>query len=47
MSETISFELDGRIVEAKQDESIWQVAKRLGNEIPHLCYLPMPDYRAD
>src|SRR5687768_7031348 len=43
----IRFELDGRQVEANADESIWQVAKRAGTDIPHLCYAPEPDYRAD
>ena len=28
-------------------ETIWQVAKRQGREIPHLCYSPEPDYRPD
>src|SRR5215831_21391727 len=43
----IQFELDGKMVEAKAGETIWQVAKRLGTEIPHLCYSPEPDYRPD
>ncbi len=43
----IQFELDGKMVEAAPGESIWQVAKREGTEIPHLCYSPEPDYRAD
>ena len=43
----IAFELDGHKVEAAMGETIWQVAKRLGTEIPHLCYSPQPDYRAD
>src|SRR6185369_4895718 len=43
----IQFELDGRQVEAKAGETIWQVAKRQGAEIPHLCYSPAPDYRPD
>src|SRR6185312_17571522 len=43
----IVFELDGKQVEAAPGESIWQVAKREGTEIPHLCYSPEPDYRAD
>lgn len=43
----IQFELDGKMVEAQPGESIWQVAKREGTEIPHLCYSPEPDYRAD
>jgi len=47
MSETIAFELDGKTVEAQPGESIWQVATRLGTEIPHLCYSTAPDYRAD
>src|SRR5260370_38762888 len=43
----IQFELDGRQVEAIDGETIWQVAKRQGREIPHLCYSPEPDYRPD
>src|SRR3954454_13584123 len=43
----IQFELDGKLVEAKAGETIWQVAKRQGREIPHLCYSPEPDYRPD
>ena len=31
----------------KRGETIWQVAKRQGREIPHLCYSPEPDYRPD
>ncbi len=47
MTDRINFELDGRQVEAAPGESIWQVAKRLGTEIPHLCYSSEPGYRAD
>src|ERR1035437_5334607 len=43
----IQFELDGKQVEANAGETIWQVAKRQGREIPHLCYSPAPDYRPD
>ncbi|WP_088343615.1 MULTISPECIES: formate dehydrogenase subunit alpha [Rhodomicrobium] len=43
----IQFELDGEQVEARAGETIWQVAKRQGREIPHLCYSPQPDYRPD
>ncbi|MBV9426303.1 MAG: formate dehydrogenase subunit alpha [Bradyrhizobiaceae bacterium] len=43
----IQFELDGKMVEARPGETIWQVAKRQGTEIPHLCYSPAPDYRPD
>ena len=44
---TITFTLDGREVTAREGESIWQVASRIGTEIPHLCYAPEPGYRAD
>jgi formate dehydrogenase major subunit len=47
MSETIRFTLDGQEVEARADETIWQVANRRGTEIPHLCYSPAPGYRPD
>lgn len=47
MSNTIQFTLDGHSVEASDNETIWQVARREGIEIPHLCYTPEPGYRAD
>src|SRR5439155_687166 len=47
MSEPIRFFLDGTEVEAAPGETIWQVAQRHGVEIPHLCWLPKPGYRAD
>ena len=47
MSEPIRFTLDGRPVEAEPGESIWQVAKREGVAIPHLCHKDAPGYRAD
>ncbi|WP_332684269.1 formate dehydrogenase subunit alpha [Bosea sp. (in: a-proteobacteria)] len=47
MTQGISFELNGERVEASHGETIWQVAQRLGTAIPHLCYSPEPDYRAD
>jgi formate dehydrogenase major subunit len=43
----IAFELDGANVEAAPGETIWQVARRAGREIPYLCYSPAPDYRPD
>ena len=46
-SKTVTFTLDGREVEARDGETIWQVAKREGIDIPHLCYSPEPGYRAD
>ncbi|MCB1422526.1 MAG: formate dehydrogenase subunit alpha [Nitratireductor sp.] len=47
MSTSITFTLDGREVSAEEGETIWQVAKREGTRIPHLCYLDKPGYRAD
>ena len=45
MSESkINFYLNDKQVEAYNDESIWQVAKRLGIEIPHLCLLLLAHY---
>ncbi len=43
----ITFELDGNSVEAEDGETIWQVAQRHGTPIPHLCWQPEKDYRAD
>jgi formate dehydrogenase major subunit len=47
MTDTTRFTLDGKDVEARADETIWQAAKRCGTDIPHLCYSPEPGYRAD
>ena len=47
MSGAVTFTLNGQEVEAREGETIWQVANRLGIEIPHLCYAPDPGYRAD
>jgi formate dehydrogenase major subunit len=43
----IAFTLDGAPAEARPGETIWDVARRMGTAIPHLCHLPQPDYRAD
>jgi len=47
MKDMIRFTLDSREVSARSGETIWQVARREGTDIPHLCYLPEPGYRAD
>lgn len=47
MSDKITFTLDGRDVAAAPDETIWQVAKREGIDIPHLCWKDAEGYRAD
>jgi formate dehydrogenase major subunit len=44
---SMTFTLDGMTVEARDGETIWQVANRLGTEIPHLCHLDQPGYRPD
>src|SRR4051794_21826652 len=43
----LSFELDGRELTAEPGETLWQVARRHGVAIPHLCYRPEPGYRPD
>jgi formate dehydrogenase major subunit len=47
MNGAITFELDGVLVEASPGESIWAVAARLGQTLPHLCHTEEPGYRAD
>jgi len=47
MTDQLLFTLDGNVVAARPGETIWQVAKREGIDIPHLCWLPEPGYRAD
>lgn len=47
MSRNIRFMLDDRAVEAGPDETIWQVAKREGIVLPHLCHHDASGYRPD
>ncbi len=47
MSDQINFKINGQNVTSMPGETIWQVADRVGIEIPHLCYLPQKSYRAD
>jgi formate dehydrogenase major subunit len=47
MSDSIRFTLDGREVTAAPGETIWEVAKREGTDIPHLCHSGEPGYRSD
>ena len=47
MSTTITFELDGHEVEAQPGETISDVALREDVQIPFLCRLHEPGYRAD
>lgn len=43
----IRFEIDGRQVEARPGESVFEVAQREGITIPHLCHSGEPGYRPD
>ncbi len=43
----IVFTLDGKPVVAKPGETIWEVAKREGTTLPHLCHKDATGYRPD
>jgi formate dehydrogenase major subunit len=45
--DTVAFTLDGKPVIATASETIWDVARREGVTIPHLCHRPEPGYRPD
>src|SRR3954470_20708068 len=47
MPSRIEFMLDGKAVSAAAGERIWDVAKREGTKIPHLCHVDLPGYRTD
>ena len=47
MADRIKFELDGKSVTAEPGETIWEVAKREGTTIPHLCHSGEKGYRSD
>ena len=47
MSNKIKFTLDGKDVTAEPGESIWEVAKKQGTLIPHLCHKDAQGYRSD
>ena len=47
MSDRIVFKLDGKEVTANVGDTIWDVARREGTKIPHLCHVDMPGYRPD
>ena len=44
---SFSLTLDGVEVNAYPGETLWQVAKRAGDTIPHLCFKDASGYRAD
>ncbi|WP_290652109.1 formate dehydrogenase subunit alpha [Aquisalimonas sp.] len=45
--ETFTLTLDGAEVSAHRGETLWQVARRAGETIPHLCFRDAPGYRSD
>ena len=47
MTGTVTFTLDGVVVEADEGQTIWEVANGRGLVIPHLCHKPAPGYRPD
>jgi formate dehydrogenase major subunit len=47
MTGKVEFTLNGKAVTAAEGETIWAVAKREGNNIPHLCHVDLPGYRPD
>ncbi|MDV6319387.1 formate dehydrogenase subunit alpha [Chromohalobacter sp. HP20-39] len=46
-NESFTLTLDGVTVSANAGETLWQVAKRAGDTIPHLCFKDASGYRAD
>ena len=47
MCDSVKFTLDGKEVTASAGETIWDVAKREGTDIPHLCHSGEKGYRSD
>ena len=47
MTSSVSFTIDGRKVEAAPNETIWDVSRRVGSDIPILCHSPSFGYRPD
>lgn len=47
MTAPFTLTLDGHEVTAYPGETLWQVAKRGGETIPHLCFKEAPGYRSD
>src|SRR5579859_6457046 len=42
-----TFSIDGRDIDIRDGETIFNAARRLGIKLPHLCYSPKPGYRPD
>ena len=46
-NDSFTLTLDDVEVQAHPGETLWQVAKRAGETIPHLCFKDAPGYRSD
>ena len=44
---SFTLELDGQEISATAEDTLWQLAKRHGVDIPHLCYKDDNNYRED
>jgi formate dehydrogenase major subunit len=44
---SFTLELDGQEMSATAEDTLWQLAKRHGVDIPHLCYKDDNNYRED
>lgn len=42
-----TFTIDGQEIDLREGETIFRAARRLGINLPHLCYSPAPGYRPD
>ena len=47
MTEAIKFTLDGNEVSAEPGQTLWEIAKRHGKTIPHLCHKDQTGYLPD
>ncbi|MEM9640819.1 MAG: formate dehydrogenase subunit alpha [Pseudomonadota bacterium] len=47
MAGPITFSLDGEAVQTDGSQTIWEIAKGRGTQIPHLCHRDEPGYRSD
>ena len=44
VTDSVEFTLNGAPVRAEPGETVWQVARRHGHEIPHLCLSTAPEF---
>ena len=45
--QTLTLTLDGQRVSARPGETLWELARRHGTELPHLCHRPEAGYAPD